>query len=142
MTEHNWFIPREGPFQVTISISSTNSNIEKRDNLYDITGTIDSIDIKRINKVENISTLENYEANYMITDTETRVTLSEILKQTGENFLAKLSGIGEYVLLCITRGEQSWKVGGVVSEYVETIRRDKSIGKLTLYQSNVENSYA
>jgi hypothetical protein len=114
----------------TLTISSSSSG-----NPQSLSGFIDGIEFTLQNTTENIQSIDQRRANYVITESETSYTLTEILKSndssgTPKNILAALGITYDYVLITLARGGRTWAFTGVIGSYSETINKGKSTGKL------------
>lgn len=105
-----------------------------------LTGWIDGLEFNSQNTTENIQSIDNPKANYVITENETTVTMTEILKgndsnTTPRNYLAQIaynitpSGIVQFSM---NRGGRVFTFVGVISTYAENINKGKSTGKMEL----------
>lgn len=102
------------------------------------TGFIDGIEVNAQNTTENIQSIDQRRANYVITESETSVTLTEILKgndssATPKNLLAQIAFNGNDIQqFSMNRGGRVFTFLGVVSTYAENINKGKSTGKMEL----------
>jgi hypothetical protein len=102
-----------------------------------LAGYIDGIDFTIQNTTENIQSIDQRRANYVITESETSFTLTEILKTNDsagapKNILAPIGMLYDYALVTLTRGGRTWSFMSVVGSYSESINKGKSTGKIEL----------
>jgi hypothetical protein len=131
-----WLIPSGGgPFQVVVSsvVLGSGGHLQVNEGVV-LTGVLDSVDVHASNTVENVASVGQRLAHYVVVESETSLKLVEILKARGRNFLADICCRCDYAKVVLTRGEQSWSFVGLVGEYLEQIRSGKSCGVLTLLQ--------
>ncbi|MCW3053294.1 MAG: hypothetical protein JWN14_2464 [Chthonomonadales bacterium] len=117
-----------------VTVSSSSSG-----NPQSLSGSIDGIEVTQQNTTENIQSIDRRSANYVITESETSITLTEILKGndssgTPKNVLAALGNGYDYAQITLSRGGRAWTFVCVISSYVESINKGKSTGKLEVKQ--------
>jgi hypothetical protein len=123
---------------VTVAADGTlTTSASSAGNPQNLAGFIDAIDFTASNTTENIQSIDQRRANYVITESETSFTLTEILKTNDsagavKNIFAALSLTYDYALITLTRGGRTWAFTGVIGSYTENINKGKSTGKIEL----------
>jgi hypothetical protein len=110
-----------------------------------ITGVVDEVDYAGRQSSESVVNLTSIRENLVPTEVDDQFVLTEILQAgTGtRNFLSQLwhnATPSPYVKLTLTRGNNTWTFYGVMSEYVESYRKAKSTGRMTLMQIDLMNT--
>ncbi len=131
-----WFVPHGGgPFSVILTPLTLQSNGSFQEGgEMSLTGVVDEVDIRSRNTMENISPMHYRHAHYVVVESETEFRLVEILRRKGTNFLPSVAHFHDYAKVELTRGDQTWRFIGIVSQYEENIRKGKSVASLTLLQ--------
>ena len=101
-----------------------------------LSGYIDGVELTGQKTTENIQSIDNIRANYVVTEIETSVTLTEILKTndtsgTPTNILASAYySAFDLALVTLARGGRSYTFYSLMSSYAENINKGKSTGKM------------
>lgn len=123
---------------VTVAVDgTTTTSTASTSNPQNLAGYIDGIELNSQNTTENIQSIDQRRANYVITESETSFTLTEILKGndsvgTPRNILAACYYSYDQALFTMSRGGRTYAFLGVLSSYAESINKGKSTGKLEI----------
>jgi len=114
------------------------------------TGVVDEIDYNGRQTTENVVALTSIRENTVPVEVDDQFVLTEILQagSGSRNFLSQLwnntaaTPASPYVRLSITRGNNTWAGDFLMSEYVESFRKGKSTGRMTLLMQDIGNANA
>ena len=138
----NWLLGRNVTALTVAGVTvdgtgTTTTTASSASNPQNLAGYIDGIELSSQNTTENIASIDQRRANYVITESETSVTLTEILKNNDSagaprNILAAAYYNYDQALFTMTRGSRTFSFLGVMASYAENINKGKSTGKLEI----------
>lgn len=96
-------------------------------------GHVDEVTISMRSENEEISPMNTTRLNHVQLKVGTTITIHEILKSNGTNYLATAAtGATAVFKVLVTRGGQGFTFYGLLESYEEGLRRGKSTGSMTL----------
>lgn len=130
-----WLTPSTGTYTVVITphtVTTAGVLTSVASATASLTADVSDLSIELSTRLVEISALTASRENNVQIKNSCRISISEILKNTGSNKLASIASLYTYFLVVITRGAQSFSFYGIFEGYSENLGEPPNTGTLTL----------